>query len=350
MKILLIGGTGVMGMYLVEELIRLGYIVYITTRKEKNNQEKIKYITCNAKNIFTLKEILNDNYDVVVDFMNYNTEEFKERFPLLLNATSQYFYLSSCRIYAESDTPVLEDSPKLLDVSNDDEYLKTDEYGLAKARQERILTDSSFKNWTIVRPYITFGINRFQLEGMEKEEWLYRALQNHTLLVSKPIEEKTTTLTFGKDVAQCIAGLIGRTDALFNDFNLTSSDHCSWRELREIYTNALTKKLQIPIKVREVSNPMEIHYPWAKYQVRYDRCFNRSFSNQKITTLLGGFTFQNVERSLNESINQFLDNPIFKRIDWILEARKDKISKEWASWSEFPDFMTAGRYFKHRLF
>lgn len=47
--------------------------------------------------------------------------------------------MSSSRVYADSQTPITENSPRLLDVYKEEEYLKTDEYALSKARQEDIL-------------------------------------------------------------------------------------------------------------------------------------------------------------------------------------------------------------------
>ena len=51
-------------------------------------------------------------------------------------------FLSSSRVYASQESPIREDSMRLLDVSHDSIYLKTDEYALAKARQEDILRKS----------------------------------------------------------------------------------------------------------------------------------------------------------------------------------------------------------------
>ena len=90
----------------------------------------------------------------------------------------------------------------------DEEYLKTDEYALSKARQEKILEESGYLNWTIIRPYITYSKERLQLGIYEKEDWLYRVLNGKTIIFSKDIEKYKTTLTYGYDVANIIADLI----------------------------------------------------------------------------------------------------------------------------------------------
>ena len=94
-------------------------------------------------------------------------------------------------------TPITENSPRLLDVVHDIEYLKTDEYALSKARQEDILRKNRNNNWTIIRPYITYSGQRLQLGIYEKEQWLYRALQNKPIVFPEELRNNLTTLTWG---------------------------------------------------------------------------------------------------------------------------------------------------------
>ena len=70
--------------------------------------------------------------------MIWSTSDFDKCYEALLAATDQYIYMSSYRVYADSPL-ITEDSPRLLDVSDDPEYLATDEYALAKARCENLL-------------------------------------------------------------------------------------------------------------------------------------------------------------------------------------------------------------------
>ena len=52
-----------------------------------------------------LQTILLEPWDTIVDSMIYTTQSFKERANLLLDATSQYAFLSSYRVYADSEIP-----------------------------------------------------------------------------------------------------------------------------------------------------------------------------------------------------------------------------------------------------
>ncbi|HOG19853.1 MAG TPA: NAD-dependent epimerase/dehydratase family protein [Salinivirgaceae bacterium] len=249
MKILLLGGTGAMGEYLSDILSQKGNQTFVTTRSLRTSKENLTFIQGNAKNLSFLKSILDKRWDAIVDFMVYSTAQFQKRVDLLLNATHQYVFLSSARVYADSESPIVESSPRLLDVSNDVEFLKTDEYSLAKARQEDILRKSGKANWTIIRPYITFSSHRLQLGVLEKEDWLYRALKGKTIVFSEDINSKLTTLTFGIDVAKSISALIGEEETYGETFHITTEEHTKWSEILDLYLDILENHLGYRPKV-----------------------------------------------------------------------------------------------------
>ena len=199
MEILVLGGTGAIGNDLVKLLVENGNDVYVTSRRDRNSYNKnLTYIKGNAADDSFLAEILGQGeWDTIVDFMSYSTDAFRRRVDVLLGSTKQYLFFSSSRVYAESAIPLTEESPRLLDLCKEPEYLSTDEYALAKARQEDILKASEKVNWTIIRPYITYSNIRLQLGFQEKELWLYRALQGRTIIFSNDIGERTTTMTGG---------------------------------------------------------------------------------------------------------------------------------------------------------
>lgn len=170
--------------------------IYVTSRKQMTSRDNLHYIQGNAKDPDFFVSLLNRKYDVIIDFMVYGTDELERRLPELLSHTDQYCFFSSSRVYAESRQPITEESPRLLDVCTDQEYLHTDEYALAKAREEDLLRKSKEKNWTIIRPYITYNDYRLQLGVYEKENWLYRALQGRTIVLPKDIADRKTSLTF----------------------------------------------------------------------------------------------------------------------------------------------------------
>ena len=203
-KILVLGGTGAMGIHIVKILENSGDDVFVTSRRRKESTKRLHYIQGNAHDRNFINEILSSNhYDAIIDFMTYTTQDFKSRYEQFLKTTDQYFFLSTSRIYADTNI-VREDSPRILDVNNDEKFLRTDEYALCKARQEDILIESGYKNWTIIRPYITYSENRLQLGVFDKDTFVYRALRGRPIVVSNDIMSHITTMTYGYDVSNCM--------------------------------------------------------------------------------------------------------------------------------------------------
>ncbi len=332
MNILILGGTGTMGTYLVEQLAVPSNYIVVTSRSVKVSENpNIKYIKGNARDINFLNEVLQEQYDVIVDFMIYTTKEFEDRCDLFLSNTSQYVFLSSARVYAESNKPLTEKSPRLLDISEDKEYLNTDEYALAKARQEDVLTCNKKKNWTIIRPYITYNSSKLQLGTYEKEYWLYRALHNRPIVLSKDIKENLTTLTYGKDVSKGICTLINNKKALGEIFQITTSDNLTWGEVLECYLKVIEKEYAFKPNVKWIENSTE-----NNYQFKYDRIFNRIFDSKKITTLTKDeLKFKEPLLGLEKCLVEFIkEGQSFHEIDWTLEAKKDKICGVYTPLSE----------------
>jgi len=348
MKILILGGTGAMGAHLVELIAKEGHETFVTTRSKREPRGNLHYIQGNARDIGFLEVNLKQKWDAVVDFMVYTTPEFKNRVDLLLGATKQYIFLSSARVYANSEGPITETSDRLLDVSKDEEYLATDEYALTKARQEDILKRSGKSNWTIIRPYITYSENRLQLGVLEKEAWLYRAVKGRTIVFSRDISYKVSTLTYGLDVSKGILNIIGKNGALGEAFHITLNENIIWRDVLAIYLDVLENNLGFRPKVllNELNEFRKIHF--SKYQIVYDRLYNRQFNNHKIERFIDNGTFKPVAEGLTSCLTDFLATGKFEAIDWKLEALKDKQTKERTPLKEIKGYKQKISYLIHR--
>lgn len=349
MDVLVFGGTGAMGTHLVSILSTRGVNCVVTTRRHLINRNNIEYVIGDAHDIEFIKSLFaNYQFDAIIDFMKYSTKDFKSRINLLLSNTKQYIYLSSSRVYAESKEPLKENSPLLLDVCQDTEYLQTDEYALAKARQERILRESGKNNWTIIRPYITFSEYRLQLTSLEKESWLYRVLKGRTIVLSKDLIERTTTFTYGYDVSRAITAVIGCDTALGETFHITNNISYRWKDILYLYLSAIEKNLGFAPKVKMIEN-WQPYLGGNKYQVRWDRLYDRKFDNTKIGKYIDISTFKDIQVALSECLEFFIQNPQFKQINWKNEALKDKVTGEWTNMREITGVKKKTLYFLTRI-
>ena len=346
-KVLIFGGTGAMGGYLAELLVSRGTDVYVTTRQELSGEKTgINYIRGNAHDIEFVRSVLDGGkYDAVIDFMNYSpADNFQGRIDILTGGTGHYFFLSSSRVYADSQTPIQETSPRLLDVSTDKAYLKTDEYALKKAREEDALRNCMAKNWTIIRPYITYSNERMQLGVEEKEGWLYRALHGRPVVFSEDIAEHTTTLTWGHDVASGIAGLVCRAEAFGQTYHITGDEAVKWRDIAEIY-----KEVFADVTGREMRIVYIPKAPYDTKQVKYDRLYDRVFDNSKIKAAVPEFRPVSIREWLTRCLTEFIrDKHQFRGVSCENEAMKDRLTGTRAKSDEFSGVKAKVKYFVYR--
>ena len=332
MNILLLGGTGAMGVPLVDFLSDKGNMLFVTSRKERSSDKKnVHYIVGNALDDTFLKTTLSIHYDAIVDFMHYHPDSFKERLDILLSSTDHYFFLSSCRTYAPSNNVITEESPLLLDCVKDSHYLSTNEYALSKARCERLLNNSGFSNWTIIRPYITYNTERLQLSIFEKEGWLYRALLGHKIVFSYDLAEKKTTLTYGADVARAISILIEKKIGCGETYQITGDDFMTWNEILYIYCDTIEEKTGRRPEIVWMNNSHNISlFVGNSYKTQYDRLTDRVFDNSKILKACeGNFSFIPIKDGLKNCLSLFIEEKgNFKHINIGLEAYLDRLSKD----------------------
>lgn len=283
-KILILGGTGAIGKYVVNELAGTGHSVFVTSRAKRENYKNINYLQGDAKQLNFLNGLCKDSYDCIVDFMHWGTEEFKKASPLLLGQTGHYVFLSSYRVYADADmAPLGESSPLLLDVCKDRQYLETDEYALAKARCERLLLDSNYKNYTILRPAITFSTFRFQLCTLEADLILPRSTQGKPLILARDMMDKRAAISWAGMAGKMIAPLLLRDEAKCEIFNIGTMESHTWKTIAGYYHELLGSDYVL-VDTREY-----INLGFSRYQAMYDRLYNRIIDNHKILDFLAEF-------------------------------------------------------------
>lgn len=274
-KILLIGGTGVIGESIVEYLSSSEHSIYVTTRQKRQSFDNVQYIVGNGKDDDFLKEIIvKFEFDAIIDFMHYSTPEFERKLTYLLDEKRQYVFLSSVRIYDNVDV-IVEESQRITKGTKDEKYLNSNEYAIEKIAQENLLKKFPRKFWTIVRPSITFGRGRFQLGTFEADIILNRASYNLPVCLPPEILNRKTTMTRGSDTAKLISSLLFNHAAFGNDFNVLTDESITWREVAEVYEEVLG------LVCKEVTLADYMKIEGNKWQVKYDRVFDRVCDNTK---------------------------------------------------------------------
>ena len=321
-RILVPGGTGAMGVYLIEELSSAGAEIYVTTRRQLPSCDGVKYLIGNAHDNNFIEDCIRTTHpDVIVDFMNYKVDEFAQRVEVLTSAVGQYVFLSSYRVYAD-DELITENSPRLLDTSKDTEFLKTDLYPLAKARQEDLLRGCGNMNWTIVRPCSTYSKERFQFGCLEANTVCYRSLQGVPVVIPSAMLDKTTTMTWGGDVAKMIMALVCNNSAIGDVFNVVTSESHSWREVYGYYKDLIGMDA-VETSIDDYEKIIGSHY---YYQIHYDRMFDRRLDNSKILAVSGlkQSDFMSLKDGLSRELSWFRHHERYPFLNLPENARMDR--------------------------
>lgn len=249
-RVLLLGGTGVIGRYLPPFLEQDGHQVFVTSRQPRDHVGTVRFVHGNAQDLGFLRDCVRQiRPDAIVDFMIYGTEAFRDRVEWLLGASAHYLFFSSFAVHAYFDrarsVPLREDSPRLLEacVGRDEAFLRTDAYPLAKARQEDALRAAGERHpdqvWTIIRPSIAFDRTRFQLADYPRGTLLWRAATNRPIALPERMAQCRTTMTFGQDVARLVAKLVLNPKAYGEVFLAATGESLTWREIGEVFHQTL---------------------------------------------------------------------------------------------------------------
>lgn len=292
-NVLVLGATGAMGQYLVPILAEKGFHVDAVSMDTATAEIKnVTWIKGNAKDFEYRKELLQRcHYDGIVDFMIYTTAELPSFLPGIVSVTDHYIYLSTYRIYDGIEVPVKETSPRLIDSSTDPLLINSDDYCIFKARGENIMREFfPAKNWSIIRPAITYSRLRNQLVTLEAPCTVGRALMKKAVLLPETAKDIQGTMSWAGDVAQMIAGILFNEKALGETYTVATSEHHTWGEIAEYYEDICgLKAIWVPQEdfLSCAVNGFKDFPHTGSWQLKYDRLFNRVMDNSKILELTG---------------------------------------------------------------
>lgn len=303
-KVLLIAGGGTLGRYTAKELLNKGCAVDVICLEDyTSNNPKLRYFKANA-DLNYLTAYLNDKYyDGIVNFIHYTSvDDYKPVHKLLCSKTDQLIFLSSYRVYADLQHPITETAPMLEDViKNDEEFLKTENYALPKARCEKFLREESdTKNWTVVRPVISFSDKRFDLITVSGHEIIDAARSGKTVILPEAAKNLTAGLDWAGNSGKLIANLLFKKECFGEAYTVSSGQNLTWGEVADIYT----RLTGVNFKWADTEEYVKTGH--GGYILIYDRLYDRAVDNTKILKATGlkkdDFT------SIEEGIKIELDN------------------------------------------
>ncbi len=243
MKILIVGGTGVISGSVVKKLCAANNDVYLLNRGNNLIYNDIaKYIISDINNVDYTKDALNElSFDVIIDFIAFTPEEMKKHLDILSNRCKQYIFISSCGIFIGNDNELLTEKSEKFENSKW-KYL-TD-----KIECEKIITEyykEKENYFTIVRPHHSYNDYSFPAFIPSSTPLLLKRIYNDKPLVLwNEATYSKVNITHGDDFAAALEGLLLNDLAKNEDFNIVNPEAITWENaVKKIYKAAQKEPL-----------------------------------------------------------------------------------------------------------
>lgn len=316
MKILFIGGTGLISSACTELAVNRNHELFIL-----NRSVSVKYPIPNgavhlsgdvhADEADLASLLANHRFDAVVDFIAFTVPDIERDIRLFRGRTDQFVFISSASAYQK---------PLQTYLITEGTPLENPFWGYSRnkiACEHRLM--NAFQNEgfpvTIIRPSHTYGPTQIPLA---MSSWLHPwTIVNRIKRGGKVVVPGDGTslwvLTWNEDFAKGLVGLLGNAGAIGEAFHITADEVLTWNQIYEELHLALgieSNLIHIP------SDLIVAHDPEKLGTLIGDKSNSVIFDNSKIKRFVPDFTCtvrwaEGVERSLA----WFESHPQFQTLD-----------------------------------
>lgn len=324
MKVLLIGGTGVISSDISKLVIQNGGELYLLNRGSNNirTPEGAVSVTADINDEETVERKLSGmTFDVVADFIAFHTENVKRDLRLFTGKTSQYIFISSASAYQKplNYYKINESTPL---------YNPYWEYSRNKIECENLLLEeyrTSGFPVTIVRPSHTYNETKVPV-ALHGKNGCYQVLDR--ILKGKPVVihgdgSSLWTITHSADFARGFWGLMGNYAALGEAVQITSDESLPWDTLYDFIGRALNRKVE---KVHISADFLSLCDPSLRGGLLGDKANTVVFDNSKLKRLVPGFCAEiRAEEGIRKSVEYILSHPVLQKPDSDFDRFCDRI-------------------------
>ena len=333
MKILIIGGSGILSTDCTRKCLDAGHTVYMINRGKRTAflDDRATLIIADWRNESEdqLTEKLECyQFDVVIDFLSFNVEQLKKTLRIVKERVQQFIFISSATAYQNVD-----DGVKI----TEDTAIGNDKWSYAynKSKCEEYLVQTDV-NYTIIRPYVTFGDSRIPFQIIPDGY--------HFTLLARIIEEKPVllynngdaicTLTTTRDFAEVLLRLLLNPKAYQEAFHITSNNVQTWRE---VYTEICSFLNKPSHQISLTQNDVHRYFPEFESILCGDKGRNMVFDNSKILSVVGQNVFQtNLRTGLESSIKYYLEHAYMQGVDYKWDGKCDYFLRKRGGIKVFP--------------
>jgi nucleoside-diphosphate-sugar epimerase len=323
-KILFIGGTGIISTACTALAAQRGMDVTLVTRGQKLARQLPRGVTSLVADINDPalgEKLKGESFDAVVDWIAYTPTDIERDLRLFRGRTRQFVFISSTSAYQKPPT----------------HYLWTEstpfgnpfwEYARNKiACEERLMQayrDEGFPV-TIVRPSLTYGETSIPLvlNSWQKPYTAVDRMLRGQKMVVPGDGTSLWVVTHSTDFAKGLVGLLGQQQAVGEAFHITSDEVLTWDRLFQIVGAAVGVEPQL---VHIPSDFITACIPDKRGTLLGDKSVSVVFDNSKIKRFVPEYSATtNFADGVRQTLAWFNADPARKQIDGQLSATMDKL-------------------------
>src|SRR5450759_1616403 len=323
MKVLFIGGTGIISTAVSKQAIAQGIELYHLNRGSPpallpgSNR-----LTADVHQLEDARKVLQDlEFDVVVDWIAYAPEDIERDLSLFRGRTRQFVFISSASAYQKPPVNYLitESTPL------HNPYWKYSQNKIAC--EERLLTAYREEGFpvTIVRPSLTYDPNFPIAIGGWGCYTLADRLKKGLPIIVHGDGSSLWVVTHSDDFARGFLGLLGNPQTLGHAFHITSDEVLTWDQIYQTIAEALGVEARI---VHIPSDFIARVAPQLSGTLLGDKTWSAVFDNTKIKSFVPGFQATIPFRDgIRRTLAWFAADGKRQRIDEAVNAEMDHILK-----------------------
>ena len=326
MKVLFIGGTGIISSACSELAVSRGIDLYHLNRGKSASLRPVsgvKTIQADIRNYTETEHALGDHkFDVVVNWIGFTPDQIQADIDMFSSRTDQYVFISSASIY---ETP-----PRSLPITEDTVISNPFwEYSRIKIACEDLLRKSYLEQgfpYTIVRPSHTYDKTLIPLQGGITA--LMRLKQGLPVVVHGD-GSSIWTLTHHKDFAKGLVGLLGKEEAVGQAYHITSDEWLSWDNIFRLMGAALGVEPNI---IHIPSDLIATYDPVFGEGLLGDKTHTMIFDNSKIKTLVPDYSAEiPFEQGAREIVAWYEADAARQKVDPHLNGLFEKMIQDYSA-------------------
>ncbi|MCX6082633.1 MAG: SDR family oxidoreductase [Chloroflexi bacterium] len=289
MKVLFIGGTGLISIACSELAVERGMDLTILNRSispvhSAPDGSKILIGDVHADLGLLAEKIKGQQFDVVVDWIAYTPDDIERDIKLFSGKTDHFIFISSASAYQK---------PPVHYVITEETPMENPFWQYSRDKIEcerRLIAEYEKKGFpvTIIRPSLTYGLSQIPLiMGSWSNPYTIVDRIKHDRKIIVPGDGTSLwVLTWNGDFARGLLGLFGRKDAIGEAFNITSDEVLTWNQIYEELGRAIGKAPKI---VHIPSDLIAAYSPPATGSLIGDKANSAVFDNSKIKKFVPDF-------------------------------------------------------------